>query len=153
MNLSLFVNTGRALSLCLLGCTVSATASAGTEPEAALGFDLTLERATELQDAGSYDAELQIYQSLCEDGPADPHLLFEMARASLAAGNFSACVDYSLRSSVSESRDQGAAFGVLAKGQHRSPPRRGQSRVAERASPAIRKVRRIPGTEPGDVPA
>jgi tetratricopeptide (TPR) repeat protein len=90
------------------------------DASAASGFDLTLERATELQDAGSYDAALQIYQSLREDRPADPHLLYEMARASLSAGDFNACVDYASLGVANPSRFQAAAYGTIAKCQQRA---------------------------------
>lgn len=112
--------------LCLLGaalCVAAAGATAEARADdsgAASGFDLTLERATELQDAGSYDAALQVYQSLREDRPADPHLLYEMARASLAAGDFKACVDYASISVANPSRYQAAAYGTIAKCQQRA---------------------------------
>jgi tetratricopeptide (TPR) repeat protein len=116
----------RFLALCLFGAALfiavpgnSAVAQAG-DVATPSGFDLTLERATELQDAGSYDAALQIYQSLREDRPADPHLLYEMARASLSAGEFSACVDFAALSVATPSHYQPAAYRVIAKCQQRA---------------------------------
>lgn len=109
-----------ALSLCLLGLAASGVAAAGTAAVTRSGFDLTLERAVELQDAGSFDAALQIYRSLREDRPGDARLLYEMARASLSAGDFDACVNYARAGVASPSRHQADAFGVMAKCQQRA---------------------------------
>jgi tetratricopeptide (TPR) repeat protein len=113
-------------TLCLLGVALflAAPGNGGMahadEVGAVSGFDLTLERAAELQDAGSYDAALQIYQSLREDRPADPHLLYEMARAALSASDFRACVDYAQLGVSNDSRYQAVAYGVMANCQQRA---------------------------------
>lgn len=123
MTLATFARHTRAkaaLSLCLLGVAGCGVAAADTESAASPGFDLTLGRAIELQDAGSFDAALQIYQSLREDRPGDARLLYEMARASLSAGDFDACVSYASTSVASPSRHQAAAFAVMAKCQQRA---------------------------------
>lgn len=109
-----FATTTVALSLCLLGVAAGRTAhaAAGAAPA---GFDLTLERANELQAAGSVDAALQIYRSLREDRPTDPHLLLAMARASLSVGDYGTCVSDVRLGMVNDSSDSPAAYGVMAR--------------------------------------
>ena len=106
--------TSAVLSLCLLGIGASRTAHAAADDPAS-GFDLTLERANELQEAGSTDAALQIYRSLRDDRPTDPRLLHAMARASLSAGDYDACVSDARLSIASNPRDASAAYDVMAR--------------------------------------
>jgi len=117
MRISCFSLAVRALSLCLLAAPALVAA------EEASGFDLTLERAIELHDAGSADAAMQIYLSLREDRPTDPRLLFEMARASASEGRYAACVDLA-RSGIANDSAEGsreaAALGLIATCQQKS---------------------------------
>ncbi len=106
----------KSLRLCLLGALALAASSAlaGAAQAEQSGFDLTLEKAIELHEAGGFEAAIQIYQSLQEDQPNDAHLLYELAKSSQAANNLPGCVDSARRSSAQESQYQAAAFSVLA---------------------------------------
>jgi Flp pilus assembly protein TadD len=106
----------KSLRLCLLGAALAASSAlAGAAQAEQSGFDLTLEKAIELHEAGGFEAAIQIYESLREDRPNDAHLLYELAKSSLAVSNLSGCVDSARRSAAQKSEYQAAAFGVLAR--------------------------------------
>lgn len=110
--ISRFVDTARkSLQLCLLGVAVVYAPAHAEES----GFDLTLSRAIELHEAGSADAALQIYRSLREDRPRDPHLLYEFARSLRATGDLGGCIDQTAASAAVPSAWQAKALGLRAR--------------------------------------
>lgn len=101
----------KSLQLCLLGlASLQGAAQAGET-----GFDLTFNKAIELQEAGGFDAAIQVYLSLRADRPQDAHLLYELARSSQALGKLPDCVDYAAASLATDSIWQPAAFALKAR--------------------------------------
>lgn len=100
----------KSLQLCLLGLgSLHGAAQAGET-----AFDLTLNKAIELHEAGGYDAAIQVYQSLRADRPQDARLLYELARSSRALARLPECTDHATASIASDSVWQAAAFALRA---------------------------------------
>lgn len=78
------------------------------------GFELTLARAVELQEAGGSEAALLMYRSLLEDRPHDTRLLYELARTSASLEDWEACTKYAEASTAIRSTYEAAALRVLA---------------------------------------